>query len=495
MPGLIRLTHAQYDNTVRALLGVEVSPSEGFLDDPVVGVFDNDADALFVTGRLVRDYGRAAQDLAALVADDEDRWRALVQCNPDDDSCAAMFVSTFGRRAFRRPLDEEELERYLQLFERGGSFAEGVRLVIEGMLQSPNFLYRHELGDGSVRALDGWEMATRLSYLLWGSCPDDELLDAAQSGALDTAHGVEAAARRLLADERSRQAVDDFHRQWLDLERYGGLTKNPDAFPEWNPNITNAMHEEALQFVRRVIFELDGTYADLLTLPETFVDADLASIYGLQGDFGAQMELVELDPDERAGLLTQIGFLASHAHAEQTSPIHRGVFVQRRMLCYPLPDPPGDVDANIPAVGGDIETTREAVELHTSDAACAGCHELINEPGFSFEGYDAIGRVRHDEDGAQIDSTGSILVDNERVPFNDAVELSAAIASSDTGARCYATQWFRYANMRQETPADSCTLDGLYSAWEASGYEIEELLVALTQTATFRGRAEQEESE
>jgi hypothetical protein len=506
MPGLARLTHAQYDNTVRGLLGIEASPSTAFLADPVVGVFDNDAAGLFVTGRQARDYMRAAEDLAAEVAGDGERWRDLVPCDPQMGLvCAAEFVRSFGRRALRRPLSEDEEDRYLQLFERGDalfdegtSFARGVRIVIETMLQSPSFLYREELGDyaeGAVRALDGWEVASRLSYLLWGAGPDDELLDAAQAGVLETRAGVETAARRMLADPRAHAAVDDFHRQWLALERYGGLTKHPETYPEWSPALDETLRQEALRFVRRVVFDLSGSYVDLFTLPETYADATLAALYGVSGDFGDELELVELDAQERAGLLTQIGFLASNAHAVQTSPIHRGVFVQRRVLCNEIPDPPGEVDASIPSVGKEVETTREAVELHTSDAACSGCHELINEPGFSFEGYDAIGRVRHDENGVRIDASGSVVVDDAEVPFTDAIELSQAIAYSETGPRCYATQWFRYANMRRETPADACTLDGLHAAWEASGYQVEELLVALTQTGTFRHRAEREDSE
>lgn len=507
MSGIARLTHSQYDNTVRALLGVDARPSTVFLEDPVVGVFDNDAGALYATGRLVRDYRRAAEELAAMVTSQDEDWQALVPCDPEEGhACALAFVETFGRRAFRRPLTEDELDRYGQLFgegaglfDEGTSFARGVRIVVEAMLQSPSFLYRLELGrdpaGGSVRPLDGWEIATRLSYFLWSSGPDEELLDAAEAGELGTADGVAAAARRMLADSRSHDAVDDFHRQWFDLERFGGLTKNPDVYPEWSSTIDDSLREEVLRFVRRVVFELEGSYVDLLTLPETYVDAELAALYGLQGDFGEEMELVELDADERAGLLTQIGFLASHAHAVQTSPIHRGVFLQRRVLCNPLPDPPGDVDASIPPVGGEIETTREAVELHTSGPACSGCHGLINEPGFSFEGYDAIGRSRSTEDGVAIDSTGTVAIDNESVAFTDAIELSQAIAYSDAGPRCYATQWFRYANMRQETPEDLCTLDGLAEAWEASDHEIEELLVSLTQTAAFRYRADQEDSQ
>ena len=500
MPGLGRLTHAQYDNTVRALLGIEASPSEGFLDDPVVGVFDNDASALFVTGRLVRDYMRAAEELAEMAVADEERLGELVPCEPEAGAaCAGAFIEAFGRRAFRRPLSDDELERYEGLFQRGaGLFAEGsafsggVRIVIEAMLQSPSFLYRQELGRG-VRELDGWEIASRLSYLLWNSTPDDELLDAAEAGQLDSPQGVAAAARRLLADPRARDAIDDFHRQWFELDRFGGLTKNPEAFPQWSPEVADSMREEVLHFVRRVVFELGGSYVDLLTLPETYVDAELAELYGVQGDFGDEMELVELDAEERAGMLTQVGFLASHAHAVQTSPIHRGVLLQRRILCNPLPAPPGDVDPSIPPVGGEIETTREAVEIHTSDAACIGCHNVINEPGFSFEIYDAIGRTRSDENGVRIDASGSIVLDGETFAFDDAVELSHAIAYSDTGPRCYATQWFRYANMRQELPTDACTLDGLTEAWAASDYQIEELLVALTQTASFRYRAEPQE--
>lgn len=500
-PRLVRLTHVQYDNTIRDLLGVDASPSSGFLDDPLVEGFDNNASALFVSDRLARDYRRAAEELAASVTADEELWQVLVPCDPQEGSeCAATFIEHFGRRTYRRPLDEDEVKRYLDLFEQGealyddgSSFARGVRLVVEAMLQSPHFLYRLELSseaqDGNVVALTGWEIASRLSYLLWSSAPDDALLDAAEAGELDTPEGVAEEARRLLADSRSAATVDDFHRQWLELDKLGDITKDPELFPEWTPDVTDGMREEVVRFIRRVVFDLEGSYTDLMSLPETYVDADLAALYGLDGGFGDAMELVELDPAERAGLLTRIGFLSSHAFPGRSSPIRRGVFVQRRILCTPIPPPPGDVDTTLPPVEGEIETTREAVELHTSPDACRACHGLINEPGFAFEIYDAAGRFRETENGVPIDAAGQVLLDGENVSFDDGVELSHAIADSETGPLCYATQWFRYANMRQETPDDQCTLEGLHTAWEASGYDVQELLVALTQTASFRYRA------
>ncbi|HET6585445.1 MAG TPA: DUF1592 domain-containing protein, partial [Nannocystaceae bacterium] len=366
------------------------------------------------------------------------------------------------------------------------------RVVVEAMLQSPNFLWRVELssppGDGEVVALSGYEIATRLSYLLWGSTPDDELLDAASDGELDDAAGVEAHARRLLADERSRATVRDFHRQWLKLADYEDVTKDPETFPDWDPSIGLAAREETQRFIERVVFEMGGGYDELLTSPSSVVNADLAAIYGLTGEFGEEFVPVELDPAKRVGLLTQIGFLASRAFTRETSPIHRGVFVHRQILCTPIPDPPANVDTSLPPPGGDIHTTRDAVEAHTNPQQCAACHKLINEPGFAFEGYDAIGRVRTEDNGWPLDTTGTIQLDGVDVAFDDAVGLAHAISDSAVARQCYLVNWYRYANMRQETVDDACTLQGLHESLDASGYDIQELMVAMTQTTSFRFR-------
>jgi len=436
-----------------------------------------------------------------------EKLATLLPCTPEGDgsACASQFIAQFGRRAFRRPLSASELASYngfyaqgAGLYEAGSSFEQGVRFVIEAMLQSPKFLYRIELSDtvesGTKIALNGSEVATRLAYMLWNSGPDDALLDAAESGELGTPEGVEAQARRLLADLRSRDPVADFHAQWLDLRKLTNLQKNQSVFPNYKPEMAPAMAEETRRFIEHVIFELDGDYAALMTAPISFVNADLASIYGLQG-VGPDFVEVDLDPLQRGGILTQPSMLATHAFPHLSSPIHRGAFMQTQILCNPLPPPPGDADFNLPPVEGEIKTTRQQVEAHTeSKEYCSGCHKgLVNPPGFAFEHYDALGQWRTEENMVPIDSSsGFVGRYNTKFVFTDAIDMIDQIVASDEGPRCYLTQWFRYGFARGEQKVDQCTLDELHEALEGEGYNIQELLVAMTKTTAFRYRAVEE---
>jgi len=500
LPNLVRLTHRQYDNTVRDLLGIDSSPSSVFLPDVAPGGFDNDAATLSVGDRLARDYRRAAEDLAGQVVGDPELLAELVPCDvaTADAGCASAFIEDFGARAFRRALRAEERDTYAALwsagnglYPEGSAFQQGVRLVLEAMLQSPHFVYRVELSSPQAGEemvpLDGFEIATRLSYLLWNSAPDEELLAAAEDGVLDDADGIAEQARRMLDDDRSRDPVADFHAQWLHVRKYLDVAKDPTLFPTWSPELGDAMQQESRLFIERVVFELAGGYRDLLTTPTSVVDDRLAAIYGVAAP-AEGFAAVDLDPKQRAGILTQIGFLASGAYTDMTSPIHRGVFVQRQLLCTPLPDPPPDIDPNLPPLEGDIHTTRDAVEAHTAPEQCSACHSLINAPGFALEGYDAIGRVRTDDNGWPIDAAVTLKIDGADATVDGGVALAHAIADSEQGQRCYVTQWFRYANMRGETPDDQCTIDGLLAALADEGTPVQELMIALTQTNTFRHR-------
>jgi hypothetical protein len=507
-PRLVRLSHRQYDNTIRdlLLLPADAKPSSQFLSDPPVAGFDNNAAALVVKDRLGRDYRRAAESLAEQVTA-PDKLATLLPCQPEGDgsACASQFIAQFGRRTFRRALTASELASYngfyaqgAGLYDVGTSFEQGVRFVVEAMLQSPHFLYRIELSDtiesGVKIPLTGHEVATRLSYMLWNSGPDDLLLTAADNGELTTAAGVEAQARRLLADPRSEDPVRDFHAQWLDLRKLSNLQKNTDVFPNYKPEMAGAMAEETQRFIRQVIFELNGDYEALMTAPFTYVNADLASIYKLDG-IGPEFQEVTLDPLQRGGLLTQPSMLATHAFPHLSSPIHRGAFMQSQILCNPPPPPPGDADLNLPPVEGEIKTTRQQVEAHTeSKEYCAGCHKaIINPPGFAFEHYDALGQWRDLENGEVIDSASSFFGKyGTEFVFTDAIDMIGQIAVSQDGQRCYLTQWFRYGFARGEQPVDRCTLDELHVALTGEGYNIQELLVALTTTTAFRYRAVEE---
>ncbi len=507
-PRLVRLSHRQYDNTVRDLLQLapEARPSSEFLADPPVKGFDNNAAALVTKDRLGRDYRRAAESLAAQVTA-PDKLATLLPCQPEGDgsACAKQFIQKLGRRALRRALTASELTGYTAffvqgagLYEEGSSFEQGLRFVIEALLQSPYFLYRIELSDtvetGVKVPLSGHEVATRLSYMLWNSGPDELLLSAAEQGALGTPEGIELQARRLLADPRSRDPVSDFHAQWLDLRKLGNLQKNPDVFPNYKPEMAGAMVEETQRFIHQVIFELNGDYEALMTAPFTYVNADLAIIYGLEG-VGAEFQEVELDPLRRGGLLTQPSMLASHAFPHLSSPIHRGAFIQSQILCDPPPPPPGDADLNLPPVTGEIKTTRQQVEAHTETKEyCAACHKtVINPPGFAFEHYDALGQWRDLENGEPIDATSEFF-GKHGTPFvfTDAIDMAGQIAESEEGQRCYLTQWYRYGFARSEQAVDRCTLDELHAALQDEGYNIQELLVAMTKTTAFRYRAVEE---
>ena len=492
-----RLTHLQYDNTVSDLLYLEVQPSLEFQPDPIFGGYDNSAEDLVVADRLGRDYRRAAEELAALLVADGDAYQRVMPCDSSETSCADQFVSEFGARAYRRPLSEAEKSLYIALFMRGPELVgsgddtrDGVQLVVEAMLQSPKFLYRAELAqdeqaDGYLE-LDGYELAQRLSYMLWNTMPDQELFDAAAENTLSTQEGLLAQAERLLDDPRAEGPVADFHFQWLELSHYADLTRSAQEYPDFSPDLP--LQQETLEFIRHIAFDLEQGYESLLTAPFTFVDAGLARLYGLDGDFGEELEKVELDAGERGGLLTQIGFLASHAYPNETSPIHRGVFINRQILCADIPDPPANIDTSEGAVENP-RTTREAVEQQTSGPACANCHDLINPPGFAFENFDAVGQVRDTDRGNPIDTSGTLLLDGEMVSFDSSRELTQQIAGSEAGRSCFARNLLRYAFARDETTSDRATLAALTDNMSSDGYGVKQALLELTRAKAFTLRA------
>lgn len=499
---LPRLTHRQYDATVRDLLGVDVGASVEFLRDPDFAGYDNDEEALKVTGRLARDYRRAAEALAEIASDNGTIVARLVPCDrfADPEGCARTFVQSFVGKAYRRPLDEEEVTRYLALFARGAlvgdgpdAFVEGVQLVVEAALQSPNFLYRVErseaIGDDGNVALDGWEIASRLSYMLWGTMPDDALFAAADAGELQTPEQVRAQALRMLEDPRAEDVVADFHDQWLQLDGVQDLSRDPALLPDFGPDTVAGMRLETDMFVRYVVFEMDGGLRDLLTAPIAFPNDALAPIYGLAGTGNPVPERVDLDPEERAGLLTQPSFLATHAAFRETSPIQRGVFLHRQILCTDLPDPPANVNRDPSSYQGEARTTRERVEGFTSPAECQVCHAVINPPGFAFEGFDAVGRRRLEDNGVPVDTTGTLELASGSMPFDDAVDLVHVLAEADEVRRCYARNWFRYARARTPDRGDSCDIDHLADVLEANGSSVKDLLVEITQTRGFLVRA------
>jgi hypothetical protein len=454
-----RLSHRQWENTVRDLLRLPETPGLAVkFSSDTPGRFANDGEVLSVADNLRGDYQTAAEALAARVARDPAALARLLPAGAPSEprARARAFIQDFGRRAYRRPLDDQEVAAYAALFDQGpalapgiDAFAAGAQLVLEGMLQSHHFLYRTELttGTGRVR-LDAYEVAAKLSYALGGTMPDDALLDAARAGALGRLEQVTAQAQRLLGLGREPSAT--FHEELFAL-RALEVEKDPKAFPGFGPSWQASIVKES-ELVLGDVFSGGKGLTELLTEPVTFVDAILAPLYGVKAP-AAGFARVELDRGQRAGFLTQIAFLAKDGLTDP-EPIRRGAFINQTLLCLDLVPPPGATD-EAPDPPASARTNRERVTAITSGGVCSTCHaSLINPAGFAFENYDAIGRYRTSENGVPIDASDTYNFASGPRRFGNAIELSRLLADSPEAHDCYARNWFGFLQGRSPRPED-----------------------------------------
>lgn len=492
------LTRYEYDNTVRDLLGDDSAPARTFAPENKSGIFENDAAVHQVSKDVVRQYLDAAEDIAARAV--VERMGYLVQCDPltkGEAVCGQAFVDHFLPRAFRRPVTLGEAAPFVALFQSSlpqYGYVEAISITTQAILQSPQFLYRIEsvppgAAPGDLVAVGGHEMASRLSYFLTGSMPDPDLLAAAATGELDGPDGIETHARRLLESPAGHRAVADFHRQWLGLGALGSVSKDPAVFPGLDPTTFAADWTDSIQqFIAHVFFTGDGTMAELFGAPEVFLSVELAAYYQATGQDPATGAWTI--PGKHAGLLTQPGLLAMLAYPDGSSPIARGVFVRKHLLCQELTPPP-DVPIEPPSPDPNA-TTRERFAQHTADPACSGCHALIDPLGFPFENYDGSGRWRTTENGQPIDASGEIVsIEDEAAmgPVADAAELSARLATSSDTQACVIENWTTYAlGRRLDDELDACTMLDLRAAFAESGGDLRELMIAITLSDAFRFR-------
>lgn len=492
---LRRLTHDEYLASVRDLLGLPSLPTATLQPDTRVQGYDNFGVALTVPPVLAGQY----EDVVANLAKQAD-IAALAPCStPNDDAaCAATFVSNFGQRALRRPLSQGEVQEYMARYtlgRTGGSYEEGIQLVLQAFLASPKLLYRTELGtplEGNRRLLTQHEIATALSYLFTGSTPDQSLLALAASQSLATPAQVEAEARRLMALSSARAPFRKFITQWFGLGEFDSITKDTKLFPEFSPELVLSMKAETEAFIDATVWDRAGSAVKLLSSPESFVDSRLASLYGVADPGQGALMPTTLNASVRAGLLTQASVMAMHSKANDSFPIRRGKFVRKNLLCQTLPDPPPNLMIEAPKPDPTL-TTRERFALHSSSPACASCHALIDPPGFGLENFDAIGRYRTEENGKPVDSAG-VLTGTPDIdgPFSGGVELAAKIVSSRLYAECATIQATRFTFGRQETPSDVTIAESIVKLVSAAGdLDMRELVVSLTKTENFFIRTHQ----
>ena len=458
--------------------------------------FDNNSDARMVSEGHLEGFRKGAEIAAKQITDN---LSVVLPCDPNGGRsavCAEQFLKSFGLRAFRRPLRATELARYQALILAQKTFAEGISAAVQALLTSPNFLYRSEVGelqsDGTYR-LTPYEVASALSYLFWRSMPDQELFDAAGRGDLAASEKIREQAARLLASPRSREVIGAFGLSYLGAEDILTNNKSTVLYPDFSSAVRTAMAEETQRLFSHVTLDGSGRFDELFTADYSFLNADLAKLYGVGGVSGSQLGKQPYGSIPRSGVLGHGSVLGSYAHSDQSSPIRRGLFVRRQLLCEELPPPPPNA-GGVPQVDPKA-TTRERFRQHTSVAFCKSCHQYIDDLGFGFERFDAVGKWRDAENGQPIDGIGDLndreaLGSLSHAPYSSLKELGTMLAESDRARSCFVRKTVRYARGAQEDVAeDLCSLWQLQNRFRDSGYSVKELLLSLTQSEGFVLRA------
>lgn len=500
-PRFIRLSHDQWAATVEDALGFEGASdvASEFRADSfgAAFIFDNPAD-LSVDESLWLAYQRGAARVADAIVNDNALYRDLIDGLTEDENGARTLAQRLALRLYRSPLSAADRDLLLQIHGQAGEvmpsvpeFRAGVALMVEAMLQSPLFLYRIEVGtpgDEGLRQLSAWELASRLSYFLWNTAPDDALLQRAADGSLTDPAVLRAQAERLLASSRAASVVESFHRQLLSVDKFGQIGPSPAFFPDVSDRLPEFAREETRRFLA-MVFE-EGGLDTLLTSNRTFVNAELARIYGLEGDFGDTFVPVDLPGDQRAGFFTHVGWLATNATPVEPDPIHRGVFLSERMACNHIALPPADIPPLPPPNGG---TNRQRVESHTEAPGtdCAGCHgALINPFGFPFESFDAVGAFRTEDNGIAVNTRGQPLVGGLEMVVEDAVDMMEQFAASEAIHTCYAEHWLEFAFGRL-VGSENRVLAERLGRLSADGTPVQALILELVTSRPFRTRVEE----
>jgi len=484
-----RLSHSEYVATVVALLGVHPEADIDLLPPDSFSPFDNAYGLQLPSKALIEGLKAVAERLVARLLADPTLTSTVVGCapaSPSDETCFRQFVTTFGRRVLRRPLSEAEVDEYLPFLAfstQSGDFNTAVGMVIRALLQDMEFVYRFELGVELPDAvplirLTDFELAARLAFLLWGQTPDDELLDASEVGALQTAEGLRLAAERLLSAPPGVQRLQRFHALWLGYE----------VLPH-DAMINSAMRQETDALVARVVFDEQRSWLDLLTMPETFVGEVLAAQYGLTAT-GAQATWVPYGASGRAGMLSHGALLANGVKAGDTSPTLRGKFILDRLLCQPVPPPPEDLAVNADEPPPDVGGQNCKVDRYAAHATgvCAGCHTTMDGLGFGLENYDAMGRYRAFDDGradCPIAGTGTVAALGS---FSGPAELGTLLAGSDRVPACLVQHLYQFALGRQPRAEDQATLTSLVSNLQGHSYGLRQLLLDWVAHESFRYR-------
>lgn len=487
-----RLTEAQYRNSIADIFGPDIKVAGRF--EPIVRptheLIASGARDSAISPAGLEQFDAMARDIAAQVFDEANRGR-FMRCQPKDPAaadaaCAQAILARLGRYLFRRPLEADDLAAYVQMADAGAqpthSFYRGLELALSAMLVSPKFLYVIETAEPDRAKpggliLDGYSRASRLSYTLWNSTPNETLLDAAAAGKLEDPAQLSAIAQHMVDSPRFEQGVRAFFADMLLFERFDALAKDPVIYPYFNSDVAQAMPEQMLRTIVDHLVTRKGDYRQLFTTNRTYMTRALGGLYRVQVRKPSGWEAFEFpSADDRAGLLGQAGFLAMYSQSGRSSPTLRGRAVREQLMCQPVPNPPGNV--NFTAVQDTtnkaMPTARIRLGQHVSDENCSSCHKLTDPVGLSLERFDGVGSFRTMENGAPIDPAGQL----DQRKFSGAAGLGATLAADPDTTLCVASRALEYARA-MPSDDDGKLVETLDRAFAADGYTIQSLFVRI----------------
>lgn len=490
-----RMKASAYDAVVRDLLGLTALASANNRAPSSLLAPDSDG---VLTDIAWNGYLTAAEKVAAEVMAGSNKSK-FINCDPSSTTCLTTTIKSFGRKAFRRPVTDAEVTSLLRLnsLTPKGTPAEVAEAILFAFLASPSFITLPELAqdkEGSSLKLSSYEVATRLSFLLWGSVPDDQLNSAADAGQLATKEQISAQAQRMLKSDKAKAVVASFHRFYAGIEPGSHWVNNAEHDPAKYPSYSSAAYAAAMAeldaFFQDVVLG-GGTFQDLFLSKAGFVTKDTAALYGLNpASYGTQPTRVDLDGSQRPGFLTRLAFLSTFSKYDVTSPILRGAFISGRVIGI-NPGNPDPAALKMTPPPGNYTTQRQAIEALTKNEPCFSCHfRTINPPGFVFERYNSVG-IWQDKDllGGAIDSTADVrLTPTDTKTISSPLELMNAIAGLAEAKRLYAQQWVAFASGRTANPTDDCVVNDLSNNLAQSSYPIANLLADYTRADSFRLR-------
>ena len=501
-----RLLTRQYVNSIRYLLGDAAATAAVAPPDESLNGFDIIGSAQRNVGDAgVKTYEQSCRDAAGAALADADHSKIDIHltCTPTDEhdtACYTTFIESFGHVAFRRPLTDEEVTDIAHVADLAGTaygeFDAGLKYAIATMLESPSFVYQIETGvtatGTTLKKLTGPELATRMSFFLLDTTPSIELLTKAESGGLDDDQGARAAAEEMIADPRAHDSIRALYDEVLgarDVVNTDKVNKSATLYPNFNPELAQAMREETLRLVDDLVWTRDADFRELMTADYTFVNADLAELYGYTMTGSDPWEKVTLPAGQpRAGFLGQATYLASNAHIEKTSPTLRGKFVRERLLCQSINPPPSNVKTEFPPDSGAM-TMRDRLMIHQTNPSCAGCHTLMDNIGLGLENFDSIGQYREKENGIEIDASGDF---DDKGHFQNGEGFADLLVADPDFSACLVKNVYRASLGHIETEGEGKVVSQLATDFSGDGYRLQDLMVDLVAGDAFRWVGEEQ---